>query len=658
LSTTDHESKQASAGEIEPAPDMSTSAYAAQRMLHQKGPEQEDKLSSMRDRPVNPHSYPVNSFSLISYLIPDAKTGEKVEHISYFLVWPPNLFAFTSLFFSLTGAYAMVTDEMCSRENWQAVTRETALLWQHELEKFDNFDFLKVRDVELWKKYDQYVPESVRKDWETVVSVMEPTGEGDVLDIWDKHKEVFLPHLRLHAIADQVCLGWGIREFPRKHMPAVRAARAAVQLLDEYGTLATIHPNRARVLPKRHTPQVGVTLRSVSSNLAFHHSSIKVNWEVKGPSLLQREASDEDRAGREKGMDPRESKFAGEEGASDKLANLNLLLLPWPLSIRTVDFCVGPRPHADQPDTLTFRYAPADGERDKTFETDLRSALAHARGEVGAIDAVILPECAITRSQIDVLERVLKDQRDTSPIRAYIAGVRSQDEKNHFRNQVYFGFLRDLGADYKRFIQDKHHRWRLDPLQIRNYQLGGRLHPSATWWEDIPIGRRQVHFVNFGPELTVCPLICEDLARQDPIADLIRAVGPSLVVAILLDGPQLSSRWGARYASVLADDPGSSVVALTSIGMVNRFSTPIGPSGPIVGLWSDRTGMRKELRLDENAIGIVLSLAVEPKAEGTLDGRRETHKTHTLTYGGMYQVPRQRETSVPPASTSSPSGHP
>ena len=45
-------------------------------------------------------------------------------------------------------------------------------------------------------------------------------------------------------------------------------------------------------------------------------------------------------------------------------------------------------------------------------------------------------------------------------------------------------------------------------------------------------------------------LICEDLARQEPAAELIRAVGSNLVIALLMDGPQLNNRWPARYAAV------------------------------------------------------------------------------------------------------------
>ena len=62
---------------------------------------------------------------------------------------------------------------------------------------------------------------------------------------------------------------------------------------------------------------------------------------------------------------------------------------------------------------------------------------------------------------------------------------------------------------------------------------------------------------------TQASLVCEDLAQNDDVAQLIRSVGPTVVICVLLDGPQLTSRWAARYASVLADDPGSAVLTLS-----------------------------------------------------------------------------------------------
>jgi hypothetical protein len=90
--------------------------------------------------------------------------------------------------------------------------------------------------------------------------------------------------------------------------------------------------------------------------------------------------------------------------------------------------------------------------------------------------------------------------------------------------------------------------------------------------------RRSIQFLQVGEEITCVSLVCEDLAPDD-VAQVIRSVGPTIVLAGLLDGPQLPSRWGARYASVLADDPGSGVLTLTSFGLTQR-SRPAGHARP------------------------------------------------------------------------------
>src|SRR5262249_44954731 len=115
--------------------------------------------------------------------------------------------------------------------------------------------------------------------------------------------------------------------------------------------------------------------------------------------------------------------------------------------------------------------------------------------------------------------------------------------------------------------QNKHHRWSLDEAQIYQYHLGGALHPHVRWWEAMNIPRRTIQFIEMGDEITMVSLVCEDLAQIDDVAEIIRSVGPTVVVTPLLDGPQVTSRWAARYASVLADDPGSAVLTLTSFGM-------------------------------------------------------------------------------------------
>ena len=56
------------------------------------------------------------------------------------------------------------------------------------------------------------------------------------------------------------------------------------------------------------------------------------------------------------------------------------------------------------------------------------------------------------------------------------------------------------------------------------------------WWEAVNVPPRVLHFIEFGEGFTVVVLICEVLAQNDEVADLIRAIGPTGIVTPLLDG--------------------------------------------------------------------------------------------------------------------------
>src|SRR5258708_30225867 len=118
-------------------------------------------------------------------------------------------------------------------------------------------------------------------------------------------------------------------------------------------------------------------------------------------------------------------------------------------------------------------------------------------------------------------------------------------------------------------------------------------------------------------EITIVSLVCEDLAQSDNVAQVIRSVGPTLLVTPLLDGPQLTSRWSARYASVFADDPGSAVLTLTSYGLVQR-SRPRGfnPSS-VVALWKDAARGAREIPLQPRPHGLPLTPCADPATPRT-----------------------------------------
>jgi hypothetical protein len=360
---------------------------------------------------------------------------------------------------------------------------------------------------------------------------------------------------------------------------------------------------------------------------------------------------------------------------------LNVLLLPIPLEIHTTDFrqrSVPVKSHQKSQDF--FEYEPDIlFDKDK-FQKRVVAILEKARKEAGQVDLVILPEMAISGKAIKYLEEILLDRKN--PVSAYIAGVRESGEPLRFnRNAVYFKVAeredeskewrfnpkedkkerevqdeldeinKKLGMqseDYrikeeelfkirKKYAQYKHHRWKLDRSQIIQYQLGGALSPNKSWWEAIKIGEREVNFINIGEQMTVCPLICEDLARQDPIADLIRTVGPTLVVAILMDGPQILRRWAGKYASVLGDDPGSAVITLTSYGMVSRSLVQGTEPSRVICLWSSPDA-KTEIQLEDGAEAVLLSLSIDNRKEKSSDGREEMGGTPSLSLGGVRQI--------------------
>jgi hypothetical protein len=117
------------------------------------------------------------------------------------------------------------------------------------------------------------------------------------------------------------------------------------------------------------------------------------------------------------------------------------------------------------------------------------------------------------------------------------------------------------------------------------------------------------------------------------------------VVCLLLDGPQLPTRWPARYATVLADDPGSSVLTLTSAGMA-RISRPPKPkrasaSRTVVALWKDAKHAAMPIEMKADSAGIVLELRREFFEEWSADGRSDHCTTAYLVCNGYRQVRKE-----------------
>ena len=370
------------------------------------------------------------------------------------------------------------------------------------------------------------------------------------------------------------------------------------ELLARTGSLARMHSQFVRVLPKIRTPPTGRA--SFSRYACVYRPGLETRWH-KLPA-------------RHRGTDP-------------QAEHAQLLLLPWPLRVRESDFRAveGSVQRLAKEPFGFFEFAP-----EERLDLDLVDRmLVAAREEVGSVDVVLLPESAVEESELDALEALL-GRHGVSYLQA---GVRRRSRRpgGLGSNQMHVGVNPRLekggplpsspAGQWFHVRQDKHHRWSLDERQIYQYHLGGALHPHIRWWEAIDVPRRSVQVVEVGEGITIVSLVCEDLAQNDDVAEVIRAIGPTIVSTALLDGPQLTSRWSARYASVLADDPGSAVMTLTSFGMAQRSRPPGLDSSPVIALWKDPARGTREISLEPGAQGVLLTVCGARATRRSADGR-------------------------------------
>jgi hypothetical protein len=503
------------------------------------------------------------------------------------LDWPPDLFALTELILDNSQAYRFVLSPPGDARwppdryaNWAQAVEEAGRVWSSWVEN----------------PHRAALPDLLTQEWgifrEQVGVPLEDLAEGHD---WRMCEAL----LTLHAVADEACAGLGVALGRSDEKGCIYRARGRERLA-RTGSLARIHPHLVRVLPKVGTSPNGTALGSFSRYACVHRPGAEVRWS-KIPA-------------RHRGTDP-QAEYA------------NLLLLPWPLRVRASDF----HPVEGSVRRLTndpfgyFEFAPAE-----RLDLDLvdRTILA-ALDEVASVDVVVFPESAVDESDLEDLEALL----DRHGVTMLITGVRQRAPQPGRLpgNWVHMGVssMLEKGAaatgsardQWFHVRQNKHHRWSLDESQIYQYHLGGALHPHIRWWEAMDVTRRTVQFVELGEELTLVCLVCEDLSQNDDVAEVVRSVGPTLVLTPLLDGPQLTSRWAARYASVLADDPGSAVATLTSYGMMRRCRPPGQDSSSVVGLWRDPVRGTREVPLEAGAHGVLMTICGDRAHRRTADSR-------------------------------------
>jgi hypothetical protein len=512
-------------------------------------------------------------------------------------LWPPDVFAVAATLADQSGCYAfpgvVVTRDEAESQAKVARAKRAARVGRNWRQNF------------CWRS-PQKVPATVCNCWKVLRAAMSlpvVTEDNEVLE-W--HRAA----LELMAISDEACSGVGflldadvkpgdltlavMEQFfdPAQHAELSPRQRCSLALM--------VDPDRVCVMPKALTPEVGCTLRSLSHNLALlpGRGVARANWIV----LEEAEPAPVNEA-------PRAT---------------NLLVVPFPYVVHANDFEQASAHISTAASYFAMRQRWLDEVDGEPTVADRLSMLVEellheATREVGEVHQIVFPEAALTEPLLRRLSIHLASRFPSLEfvISGTMKRVRGLDQNHATAVRLLEGKLAGM------FSQRKHHRWKLTPGQIEMYGLGRQLDPNKNWWEDIQVDGREIWFAVNSRNWVQATLVCEDLARVDPVLPVINAVGPNLLIALLQDGPQLMNRWPARYATVLAEDPGSAVLSVTSLGMVER-ARPMGkPHRRVVGMWKDGFRGAVELELPPEAHSLVLSIRAEDREQLTMDRRSD-----------------------------------
>jgi hypothetical protein len=524
--------------------------------------------------------------------------------------WPPDLFAIVASIIERSGCYTFASPN-----------RENLPLHADYLKKVDGL-------AHAWNADPGVAPQEVVELWDAMLKEYGNTALGDVCAL----PSLIQILLTLFAVADETCvgMGWDVGENEVEKLFASLTMGDMADPVDPFmrhlptSLCVTVPPDRAIVLPKSLTPSVGCTIRSLSHYLALLPACtvIQTSWIW---STTERATQDR--------PDPKQP------------YDVRVLLVPFPYRMNADCFQLSsPRtPFGDEyklpayfkldQHWLKLAKGPLTGKQiaDELLIPLIKQAYFHS----GVMpDGIVLPECALTSKIAQELVEALAEQQIN--IEFFITGVLDYDAKTGatYNRAQTFVLRKEEGAVKRE--HNKHHRWRLDRTQVERYALDfDDDYENSQWWEDIDVGNRQMAFFGLRKDMSITTLICEDLARADPAMNVIRAVGPNLVIALLMDGPQLATRWPGRYATVLADDPGSAVLSFTSAAMVDRSNWLEARPARSIGLWRDAGGRTQEIALPHGSLAVLLTLESIKKHQTTLDGRSDKEVARQLKLRNM-----------------------
>ena len=528
-------------------------------------------------------------------------------------IFPFDLFAIAGLLLQRAGAYQKIIAQGTAK-----VPPTGSVVISRELRD-------RLKSVGSHWSTIAKVPPYVQKKWTELLRYWEAplfTYENGI----QKPEKWWKIAFELMAIADEASEDVGY--WPRDGMPVRWTVELAAVLLNgEFPkrprsrhiklsrnrpslTSSAVNQDIVCVQPKARTPDVGCCLRNLSHNLALlpPRGVMRVHW-----------------------MTP-----PGAQGREEK-EPLNVLLIPFPYVIDASWFETE-RPTVGPWHWFELRQKWLSPGTDAII--DLVRALMETAMAGNQVHSVVFPEYALDWNTYEKLAEVLRDEYPT--LQFLISGSSSNciEEDGNFALASHFFEDPDKRSTDERIMatvsRPKHHRWSMSAGQIKSYGLEGEfeLKGDTRWWEKIPLQPREIYVNAMRSASVFSAMICEDLARTEPAHEPLRAVGPNLVFVLLMDGPQEEWRWAARYSMGLVDDPGCSVLTLTSRALVARWNDvhPPAEQNWSVGLWKDEEHRAKAVSCPIGTEAILLKLEGKRQEEATVDGRinTQTYAWHSL----------------------------
>ena len=264
------------------------------------------------------------------------------------------------------------------------------------------------------------------------------------------------------------------------------------------------------------------------------------------------------------------------------------------------------------------RFRPVQVGGDPRFTIDLapEHQAALERGARQMVDGLerervhlaLLPETCVLPAVAEAFRQALVanyQAADGDPhLRLFLVGVLAAR-----RNEVWAL----SGAGHRLLVQTKLQPWRLDVRQQERYgiagDLGGEGGPCDRD-EDLELESRRISAADDPGFGRLIVLICEDLQRCDPARRVAVDIGPTTVIAPVMDYTLRADRWAPAAAAQLANEPGA-VVMVVSSGSLTAMARRDGGAHP----WPPGVGWIASPRYAEARRLTGLLPVVVPEAE-------------------------------------------